>query len=221
MEPRDRELQLQQQKARLEKFRSGAGGLIALAERTHRALEQYRDLNQQMLKAFQRRNSLWIFLASFLLKQNEHMKSIIVLQKEERIDCILVARSMLEGAAQMRYVLSSSDPKALADKWARYRFNEAKPFWHGLKTKDLIARLEESLPEILQREFTVPFVMGWFKNFSAYHHWDHVPFPFPKSARDSFDELSMAFGFLCLRYAIRECNDTYSLQLDADLKAFQ
>src|SRR5205085_385363 len=96
--------------------------IIQLAERTIEFLEQYRNLNQPMLNKFPKREAFWVFLASFLRKQIQHIKTIILLESEINPDSVLTARSMLEGSAQVYWVLSSIDPKALALKWCRYRY---------------------------------------------------------------------------------------------------
>jgi hypothetical protein len=67
-----------------------------------------------------------VISANFLLKQRQHLRSILALERNR--DALLIMRTMIEGLVQLMYILRT-DREKLSSRWRRFNIIES---WRGM-----------------------------------------------------------------------------------------
>jgi hypothetical protein len=206
---------------RIKYYRDQAVGLINFIDDPFMtAIKSYFNENKDRILEETPEQSLFHFLIRFLRRQKDHLKSVLILEKENAMDTMLIVRSMLEGVAQLRFVRNSEKPIDLAIQWSRFNSETERGYWYKTSMSSLIKILGENLEELLSHKGTLDsgLLLEYYRAFSAYHHWN-LWTDFEKMGGPN--ELSLAFSCICARYAIETVNDLLKLGLEEKLKQFR
>jgi hypothetical protein len=170
--------------------------------------------------------------AGFLDNQMQHMRAILILERERNIDVLLIVRSMLEGASQLRYVRIQDNKSEVASVWNRFDYFDLEKrgrYWyqeidHKLSPYRLMKKLEENIIEMIPEAKNGKLrVAKFFGHVSSYHHWAKTKgMTNPQNETNLEFSFSLIYGVRCLRYTIETINEFFDLGLQAELsKAMQ